>query len=110
MVSSYIDGSQIYGSSEDRAKALRTFEKGLMKTSTFQANTSFGGLITEDFPPKNEFGFPMDNDAHVLNGSDLYFVGDVRGNENPGLLSLQVLFLRNHNRLATQFSQLHTGM
>jgi hypothetical protein len=66
-----------------------------------------------------EGDFHMDNDARVVNTSELFFVGDVRGNENPGycheiifhhniiyigLLSLHILFLREHNRLARELA------
>jgi hypothetical protein len=92
-VTSFLDGSQIYGSSADRATALRELSGGRLKTSS-------GGL----FPPLNTFGFPMDNDAGVVASTSLYFVGDVRGNENPGLMSLHTLFLREHNRLAAEIA------
>lgn len=46
----------------------------------------------------------MDNDAHVVPDSELFACGDVRCNENPGLLALQVVFLREHNRLAEKFA------
>jgi hypothetical protein len=29
-------------------------------------------------------GFHMENHAHVVDNEDMFFVGDVRGNENPG--------------------------
>lgn len=78
-ITAYIDGSQVYGSSLAVAASLRTFQKGLMKD---------GGnrLLPVD---------PV---------SGLFSAGDVRANENPELASLQVLFVREHNRLAMQIS------
>jgi peroxidase len=36
--------------------------------------------------------------------SSLFLFGDVRGNENPGLTAIQILFLREHNRKAKQLA------
>ena len=38
-----------------------------------------------------------------------YFAGDDRASENPGLLSMQTLFMREHNRVATQLAQVNPG-
>lgn len=88
-VTSFIDGSQIYGSDGDRAKALRTMSGGLLKTST-------GNMM-----PFNTAGLANDNDAHQVADTQLFLAGDVRANENPGLISIHTLFVREHNRLAT---------
>ena len=86
----FIDGSQIYGTDEVRAAALRTFEGGQMKTSS-------GDLL-----PFNTAGFENANDAHRFADDELFLGGDIRANENPELLSLQVLFVREHNRIAAR--------
>lgn len=88
-VTSFIDGSQVYGSDGDRAKALRTLSGGLLKTST-------GNMM-----PFNTTGLANDNDAHQVADTQLFLAGDVRANENPGLISIHTLFVREHNRLAT---------
>lgn len=36
-----------------------------------------------------------------------FLVGNLRGNENPMLLSLQILWARNHNRHAMRLAALH---
>ncbi len=41
--------------------------------------------------------------------SNLFVTGDVRGNENVELTALQTLFVRNHNRIATELQQKHPG-
>ena len=53
-------------------------------------------------PPINSNGAPMDNDARVVPLNQLYLTGDERGNQNPGLLCMQALFLREHNRLVDE--------
>ena len=91
-VTAFIDGSQVYGSDAVRARALRTMSGGLMKTST-------GNLL-----PFNSLLLENDNDAHQVPDENLFVAGDVRANENPGLISLQTLFVREHNRIAGQIA------
>lgn len=86
----FIDASMIYGSDATRARALRTLSGGRMKTSA------------GDLMPYNTLG--LDNIA--FGPPETAFVaGDIRANENPELISLHSLFLREHNRLADQISR-----
>ena len=94
-LSSFIDGSQIYGVDATRAAALREFAGGRLKTSA-------GGLL-----PFNTAGLPNANDAHRVADDQLFLAGDVRANENPELLALQTLFVREHNRIATDAATSH---
>lgn len=91
-VTSFIDGSQVYGSDSDRARALRTLTGGQLKTSA-------GNML-----PFNTDGLANDNDAHQVADTSLFLAGDVRANENPGIISMQTLFVREHNRLATEIA------
>jgi peroxidase len=94
-ITAFIDGSQIYGVDAERAAALRTFVGGRMKTSA-------GNLLSF-----NTDGFDNDNDAHRVPDDELFLAGDVRANENPELLSMQILFVREHNRIAGQAAREH---
>ena len=91
-ISGWIDGSQVYGSSPERAAALRAFEGGKMKTGD-------GNLL-----PHNTFGLPNDNPLRRP-AEALLAAGDVRANENLGLTSLHTVFMREHNRLAEEFAK-----
>jgi hypothetical protein len=88
----------VYGSDAATAAALRTGSKGLLKT------TLLNGL---ELPPLNSGNISNSNDAHVVSDTLLYLVGDVRGNENPALTSLHIVFLREHNRRAKQLALEH---
>ena len=84
-ITAWIDASNVYGSDEERAEALRTMD------GTGRLRTSDGGLL------------PMNVDALPNAGGDsaeLFLAGDVRANENVGLLSMHTLFVREHNRIA----------
>ncbi|HEX3313754.1 MAG TPA: peroxidase family protein [Gemmataceae bacterium] len=103
-VTSYLDLSQVYGSTADLADALRTHSGGLLKTSA-------GNMLPYDnstyFTPAQLALMNMANDSNAVPISGLFVTGDVRGNENVELTALQTLFLRNHNRIATELQQLH---
>lgn len=90
-ISGWIDGSMVYGSDPQRAAALRTGVGGRLKTSP-------GELL-----PYNSMGLINDNPMRKPETS-LMAAGDARANENLGLLSLQTLFLREHNRLVAEFA------
>lgn len=89
-ITAFIDGSQIYGIDAMRAAALREFSGGRLKTSS-------GSLL-----PLNTSGLPNANDAHRVADDRLFLAGDVRANENPELLALHTLFVREHNRIAAE--------
>jgi hypothetical protein len=99
-ITSYIDGSGVYGSDIDRANWLRTFVDGKLKTSS-------GDLLPWN-TLDGEFDSPVDPNAPfmVLDGFPLpskFFVGgDIRVNEQPGLTCFHTLWVREHNRLCDE--------
>lgn len=97
-ISAFLDGSQVYGSDATRAAALRTFSGGHMKTSA-------GNML-----PFNTAGLANANDAHLVPNSQLYLAGDIRANENIELISMQTLFVREHNRLADQIAKANPAL
>ncbi len=105
-VTSYLDLSQVYGSTAAIADALRTHVGGLLKTSP-------GGLLPYDnstyFTPAQLALFNMANDSGAVATQNLFVTGDVRGNENVELTALQTLFVRNHNLIASQLQREHPG-
>ena len=94
-ITSFLDGSVLYGSDPARAAALRTFAGGRLKTSA-------GGLM-----PFDTFGLPEENDTGQFRTGQLFLTGDVRGNENVLLVSIETLFVREHNRLADGLAAQH---
>ena len=93
-ITSWLDGSNIYGSEEHRAEFLRSFEGGKLKVSE-------GNLL-----PFNDGSIENDNPR----GGDpttFFAAGDVRANENSVLVSLHTLFVREHNRIAEALGEAH---
>ena len=97
-ITSFIDASNVYGSDEVRAAALRV-------------NDGTGKLRTDSKPlgvllPKNYYG--LGNAG--LPGQpppSLFLAGDVRANEHSVLTSMHTLFVREHNRLCDEVASKH---
>jgi hypothetical protein len=88
-ITGWIDGSQIYGSDDERATALRTND------GTGQLRMGNGQLL-----PFNIEGLPNAGGT----SASLFLAGDVRANEQVGLTALHTLFVREHNRLAARIA------
>ena len=88
-ITHFIDASNVYGSDDLRAAALRT-------------NDGTGRLLVSagDLLPFNTAGLPNAGGT----GPELFLAGDVRANEQVGLAALHTLFVREHNRLAEEIA------
>jgi peroxidase len=100
----FLDASNIYGTSKSRNDRLRTFKDGKLKISE------------EKFLPWNtisgEFNDKVDNSLGEIidethSNEKLFFAGDERINDNPLLISLHTVFVREHNRLCDDYKILN---
>ncbi|WP_299369805.1 peroxidase family protein [uncultured Tateyamaria sp.] len=93
-----IDGSNVYGSTEDRAALLRAFEGGKLS-------------VTEDASSARDLLPQASEDAvmagDITSANPVYLAGDIRANENPNLLSMHTLFVREHNYWAERLAERH---
>ena len=95
-ITSYLDASNVYGSSADEEKHLRDLSNnyGLLKT----------GILINGKPllPFNK-GTPIEcSKSEKESPIPCFLAGDHRANEQLGLLSMHTIWMREHNRIATQ--------
>ena len=101
-ITSYVDASQIYGSSQERANLLRnkTSGKGLLRRGDKSSSEHY-------YLPYDTTSV-VDCDQGTNAGRSLCFVaGDVRVNEQVGLTAMHTIWYREHNRIAQLLSELN---
>ncbi|KAG8198932.1 hypothetical protein JTE90_015139 [Oedothorax gibbosus] len=96
-LTAFIDASNVYGSNEAVAQHLREMSsnRGLLRS---------GVLMSTGKPllPFND-GQPIDCKRDLAESTvDCFLAGDVRANEQLGLLAMHTLWMREHNRIAKE--------
>ena len=96
-LTSFLDGSAIYGSTDEMQKLLRDqFNTGyLLRVGP---KSRFGDQYLLPLAPADEMDCQIDQSRATL---PCFLAGDHRANEQLGLLSLHTLFMREHNRIAS---------
>lgn len=103
-ITHWIDGSNVYGSTDELANYLRTFSGGKLKTSA-------GNLLPYNTVNNEADGANDPNAPHMENENPfntlLFVAGDVRVNEQPLLIGFHTLFVREHNRICDELAIEH---
>ena len=101
-ITSFIDASQVYGSSEDLATRLRESGTGKLR------------MGDQSTPGKHYLPFDTDSLVDCMQPQELseprvpcFLAGDVRVNEQVALTSMHTLFTREHNRIAEKLAELN---
>ncbi|ESO96969.1 hypothetical protein LOTGIDRAFT_115464 [Lottia gigantea] len=90
-ITAYLDGSMVYGSSQEEQNNLRAFSGGRLKVSDHD-------LLPED----------REESCVKTRARDFCFkAGDGRVNEQMGLASLHTVWMREHNRIADELVKLN---
>ena len=94
LVTHFLDGSQIYGSSGNRSDSIRLGSNGLLRTSP--------GVKKDYLPLTFDKTQGLGDQCSLTNSSlNCFVAGETRTSENLGLSSMHTLFMREHNRIAT---------
>lgn len=101
-LTSYLDASQVYGYDDDLARNLRDFttDRGLLREgSTIPGHKPLLPYMSGQF---------VDCRRDPLESSINCFVaGDIRANEQVGLLAMHTVWLREHNRIARALREMN---
>nr|XP_039256321.1 peroxidasin-like [Styela clava] len=110
-LSSVIDASFAYGKSDEEARELRDLRSpsGELRTSTNPASGRHGNLPNQDHLAYTGIADSMQCPIKVHTPSDIpcFVAGDVRANENPGIISLHTIMVRYHNHLARSLKSIN---
>ncbi|XP_070556078.1 peroxidasin homolog isoform X2 [Ptychodera flava] len=102
-ITSYIDGSQIYGSTQSLADDLRAFDgKGSLRVND-EAEVPTGRPLLP-YDPDSPMACISESSSRNI---PCFLAGDGRANEQIGLTSIHTLFLREHNRISDRLSQIN---
>ena len=97
-VTSYIDGSMVYGSSEELARALREFRGGRLR-------------VGPNFPAQNPSLPVIDRETREFvacpDRDDCFLCGDARCNEQISLTIMHTLWVREHNRCTRELATIN---
>ncbi|KAI2802942.1 hypothetical protein BLOT_007065 [Blomia tropicalis] len=105
VITSFLDASTVYGSEANRSSIVRTFRDGLLRVSE---------INRRQFLPydtmNNSIACAVPRNMRLSGNAQrrCVFAGDVRVNQQFGILTLQLLFLREHNRLARQLKKINS--
>lgn len=100
-VTSYIDSSFVYGSSEETSNKLRTYRGGLLKS-----NPALRSLGLKDLLPAKTDN-PDGGCKRPSRDLFCFVAGDSRVNQQVMLVALHTVFLREHNRIAVELGQIN---
>lgn len=111
-----IDLSPLYGRTEAQTRVLRALTGGRLKTQTINGEPFPPFLYGPDRLVKAEFcdpggtpilDQPLGAGDATLHLDTLFAVGGDRANANPQVAMMNILFLREHNRLAAMLQAQH---
>ncbi|XP_061164792.1 dual oxidase 2-like [Saccostrea echinata] len=107
-ITPFLDGTLFYGPGKAWTDAIREFKHGFLKVK----DPSTYDDVRKQFPADNDIRLPFANPPppadHYLKPVKRFFrLGNLRGFENPFLLTFGVLWFRWHNAIAMKLAKEH---
>lgn len=101
-LTAYIDGSQVYGFTEERSRVLRDIrnDNGFLRQ----------GILSSANKPYLPIAGATEVDCRrdpTESNIGCLLAGDIRANEQVGLLAMHTLWLREHNRMAKELRDIN---
>ncbi|KPJ19441.1 Peroxidase [Papilio machaon] len=96
-VTAYMDLSLVYGSSAQQGAAIRAYSGGRLATLVRSGR---------EWPPQDP-NITLTCESAVSVNEPCYLTGDIRVNQNPQLTILQIILLREHNRIADSLAKVN---
>jgi peroxidase len=100
LATSFLDLSQVYGTTKTKSDDLRLMSNGHLRTSP-------GVKPHKEYLPKIFEKNQTDQCSKIDPEQKCFVAGDSRTSENPGLVAIHTLFLREHNRIASQLAKVN---
>ncbi|XP_050665230.1 peroxidase isoform X2 [Leptidea sinapis] len=97
-VTAYMDLSLVYGNSESQLQQIRAFQGGRLITVLRNGR---------EWPPQDQ-NVTLTCESAQSPNEPCYLTGDPRVNQNPQLTILQVILLREHNRIAAKLAEMNS--
>ncbi|XP_055505549.1 thyroid peroxidase-like isoform X2 [Leucoraja erinacea] len=109
-ITSFVDASMVYGSTESLAWRLRNHTNDLGFLAINQQYSDHGLAYLPFMTKKLQNPCTLTRDqSHIGNKSDIpcFLAGDSRANEHLGMQALHTIFLREHNKIVSELHQLN---
>ncbi|KAE9418760.1 hypothetical protein Angca_003374 [Angiostrongylus cantonensis] len=105
IITSYLDGSAVYGSTEVQALELRDLfgDHGQMRFDIVSMNQKPYLPFEKDSDMDCRRNFSQENPIRC------FLAGDLRANEQLGLTAMHTIFLREHNRIAAHLLEMNVN-
>ncbi|XP_076315047.1 salivary peroxidase/catechol oxidase-like [Tachypleus tridentatus] len=97
-ITSFLDGSSVYGSTDEQASQLRTYKGGMLKSSIMGGRE----MLPMNKDKKSSCGNPEQHQYCFISG-------DSRTNEHVNLMVMHAIWMREHNRIAKILQELSTN-
>uniref|UniRef100_A0A1I7TG21 Animal hem peroxidase n=1 Tax=Caenorhabditis tropicalis TaxID=1561998 RepID=A0A1I7TG21_9PELO len=101
-VSSYLDGSVMYGSTKCEGDRLRTFQDGKMKTTQISKTRRHYGITISQSDEAEQDGCVSSPEFPC------FIAGDDRNSQQALLIAVHTVFHREHDRIATLLKEINS--